>query len=211
MGALGALLIAGSLAATPARAHPHVFIDGGVDFLFDGSGRLARLRVTWVYDPMTSLFILEDLGIDTTRPLSPGDRVRVAAYHTAWEAGYDGDSYLRDGDRPVGLSGPREPDAALRDGRVTITFLRDLDAPYRPGLDTRVEVYDPSYFTAYMITETPGIEGPHAGCRAEVEHFEPTTALAPLQQSLFDLSAEETPEQADVGALFAEKAHLACD
>lgn len=128
-----ALLVAGNLAPAPARAHPHVFIDGGVDFLFDGSGRLVRLRVTWIYDPLTSLFILEDLDIDAARPLSPGDRARVAAYHTAWEAGYDGDSYLRDRDGPVDLSGPREPDAELRDGRVTITFLRDLDAPARTG------------------------------------------------------------------------------
>lgn len=212
-GALGivALLVAGSLASAPARAHPHVFIDGGFDFLFEGSGRLARLRIAWVYDPMTSLFILEDLGINATRPLWPGDRARIAAYDTAWDEGYDGDSYLWDGARRVGLSRPREPDAELRDGRVTITFLRDLDAQFRPGPDTRVDVYDPTYYMASTINYTPRLEGPHGQCRAEVEHFEPTTALAPLRQSLFALSAEETPAQADVGALFAEKVHLACD
>lgn len=197
--------------ATGATAHPHVFIDGGVDFLFDETGRLAQLRVTWIYDPMTSLFILEDLRLDPAAPLSEADRARVAAYDTVWEEGYAGDAYLWAGDRPAGLSGPRAPEAELRDGRVTIRFLRDLDAPFRPAPGARVEVYDPTYYMAYVLTEAPRLEGPHAGCEAWVEHFEPTLALAPLQKSLFALSAEETPEQADVGALFAEKAHLSCD
>lgn len=206
-----AVLLAGLLAATAARAHPHVFIDTGVDFLFDDAGDLARLRITWIYDPMTSLFILEDLGIDGMKPLSPNDRAQLAAYDTVWDPGYDGDAYLRDGERRVGLSGPDAPQAEIRDGRVAIVFLRDLDAPYRPGADTRLDVYDPTYYMAYTITETSRLEGPHDGCRAEVEHFEPTTAFAPLQHSLLALSAEETPAQADVGAAFAEKVHLACD
>jgi polyphosphate kinase len=206
-----AALLAGLVAATPGRAHPHVFIDGGVDFLFDDSGELARLRITWIYDPMTSLFILEDLGIDAAKPLSPDDRVRLAAYDTVWDEGYDGDSYLRDQVRRIGLSTPKEPDAGIRDGRVVVTFLRDLDVPYRPGADTRVDVYDPTYYMAYTITDAPRLEGSHDGCRAEVVHFEPTKALASLQQSLAALSAEQTPEQDDVGASFAEKVHLACD
>ena len=205
-----ALLFAGLVAATPLRAHPHVFIDTGVDFLFDETGDLARLRITWIYDPMTSLFILEDLGIDGTKPLTPGDRARIAAYDLTWEPGHDGDSYLWDGARRVGLSGPRAPQGDLRDGRVVIAFLRDVDVPYRPGPDTRVEVYDPTYYMAYTITDAPRLEGAHDGCRAEVEHFEPTQALAPLQQSLAALSAEQAPPEADVGALFAEKVHLAC-
>ncbi|MBP7003560.1 DUF1007 family protein [Amaricoccus sp.] len=209
--ALAGALVAGLLAATPGRAHPHIFIDGGVDFLFDGTGDLARLRVTWIYDPMTSLFMLEDLGLDPTQPLQPADRARLAAYQTEWQPGFDGDSYLHDGARRVGLSGSLEPEAGIRDGQVVIVFLRDLDAPYRPGPDTRVDVYDPTYYTAYRVTDAPRLEGAPDGCRARVENFEPTRALAPLQQSLLALSAEETPADADVGALFAEKVHLACE
>lgn len=92
---------------------------------------------------------------------------------------------------------------------MTIRFLRDLDAPFRPAPGARVEVYDPTYYMAYVLTEARASKGPHAGCEAWVEHFEAT--LAGAAASLFALSAEETPEQADVGALFAEKAHLSCD
>jgi hypothetical protein len=75
-----ALALALALAPLPATAHPHVYIDGGVDFLFDSEGRLARLRVTWVFDALSSLFIMEDLGIGAEATLTPEDRNRIAAY-----------------------------------------------------------------------------------------------------------------------------------
>jgi ABC-type uncharacterized transport system substrate-binding protein len=205
------LVLAGVTAASPARAHPHVFIDGGVDFVFDADGRLAQLRVTWIYDPLTSLFMLEDLGIDPGQPLADADRPRLAQYDTEWDEGYDGDSYLWDGDHRVGLSEPRAPEADLRDGKVTIRFLRDLAAPFRPAQDARVEVYDPTYYMAYTITDAPRLEGAAEGCSARVEPFAATDAMAPLLQSLLALPADATPEQDDVGALLAEKVHLTCD
>ena len=206
------LVLAAGLGARPAAAHPHVFIDTGVDFLFDDAGNLAQLRITWIYDPMISLFMQEDLGITPGRPLTADERARLAAYDTEWEEGYAGDAYLWDGARAVGLSGPRAADADFRDdGRAVIRFLRDVATPYRPGADTRVEIYDLTYYMAYTITETPRLEGAPAGCAAEVAHFEPSKALAPLQRALSALSAEETPEQDDVGALFAERVRLACD
>ena len=36
--------------ASALSAHPHVFIDGGVDFHLDGNGRLHKVEVTWLYD-----------------------------------------------------------------------------------------------------------------------------------------------------------------
>ena len=198
------------LAATPAAAHPHVFIDGGVDFLFDGEGRLSQLRITWNYDPMTSLYMLEDLGLDGSKPLSNDDRDRLAAYDTVWEKGYAGDTYLWDGKRAVALSGPRAREAEIRDGRVALRFLRDLDTPFRPGAKVRIEMYDPEYYYSYAIIGTPALEGAPRGCHAKVEPFRPSTGLAALQRSLSALPADQTPDQTDVGALFTDKVLLEC-
>jgi ABC-type uncharacterized transport system substrate-binding protein len=205
-------LAALALAAPQARAHPHVFIDGGVDFLFDAEGRLADLRVTWIYDPLTSLFLLVDLGIAATEDaeLTPDERARLAASQTEWVAGYDGDAYLRRGGVTVGLSGPNGPDAGLRDGRVAIGFSRALAEPFRPGEGAVVEVYDPTYFTAYVVTETPRLEGRAVGCRARVQPYAPSGPLAALQRSLSAIGVDETPPE-DFGALFADKVHVTCD
>lgn len=207
-----ALTLALALALAPglARAHPHVFIDGGVDFLFDAEGRLDRLRVTWIYDPLTSLIMLEDLAIPADAPLDAAARARLAAYQTEWIPGFDGDSYLRRDDASVRLSGPLAPDATLRDGRAVISFERRLAEPFHPEGETVVEMYDPTYFTAYLVTEAPRLEGAPAGCAAQVEGFTPTGPLMALQQSLSALGTDEDPEDAEVGALFADKVRLTC-
>ncbi len=195
-----------------SRAHPHVFIDAGVDFVFDAEGRLTDLRMTWIYDPLTSLFMLEELGIDAAEDaaLTPADRDRLAAYQTEWVDGYEGDSYLWDGDRRVGLSGPEAPDAELIEGKVAIRFLRALETPLRPGADTVVKVYDPTYFTAYLVTKTPQLEGAPGDCRARVVPFESSGPLAALQRSLLSVGVDEDPTDEDVGALFAERVYLTC-
>lgn len=215
---LRALALLLPLLAAPgvARAHPHIFIDAGVDFVFDAEGRLTDLRVTWIYDPLTSLFMLEELGIDAAddAALAPADRERLAQYQTEWIEGYEGDSYLWRGDRRVGLSGPEAADAELIDGKVAIRYLRALDAPFRPGGaadgETVVKIYDPTYFTAYLVTETPRLEGAPGDCRARVVPFEPSGPLAAIQRSLQSVGIDEEPADDDVGALFAERVYLAC-
>lgn len=143
------------LPAGPGNTHPHVFIDGGADLVFDGEGRLSKLRISWIYDPLTSLFMIEDLGLPATEPLTEAQRAELAAYQTEWHPDFEGDSYVYDGSREIGLSGPQEPDAEIRDGRVVISFTRKLDTPIPPSDQIRVEIYDPTYYTAYAVTEAP--------------------------------------------------------
>ena len=210
---LAASLCALCAAPQAASAHPHVFIDGGVDFVMDTSGDLTALRITWIYDPLASLFLLEDVGIAglDDGDLTPALRAELASIQTEWIEGYDGDSYLwHDGGR-VALSGPVDATARIEDGRVVYSFLRDLATPLRPGADTIVKVYDPTYYTAYAVTLAPRIEGPPEACAAVVEPFEPTPMLARLQQSLAAIPPDGTPEDAEIGARFAEKVHIRCD
>ena len=188
--------------ASPGAAHPHIFIDA--------DGRLTELDVTWIYDAMTSLLMLEDLRIDAAAPLAPEDRARLAAYQTEWQPGFDGDSYLIDGDRRIAVSGPLRPDATIEDAKVVITFARNVETPFRPGPETVVEIYDPTYFTAYAVTAPPRLAGAATGCTAEVEHFRPTASLQPLLDQLGAIPADQDPAE-DLGRLFAERVHLACD
>lgn len=205
--------IALAFAPAAALAHPHIYIDGGVNFRFDERGRLAELLVTWIYDPLTSLFMLEELGIDAVADadLTPETRAALAAYQTEWGDEFEGDSYLWDGASRIGLSGPESPDAVLMDGKVAIRFSRTVSPSFRPGPDTVVKIYDPTYFTAYAVTETPKLEGNAVGCAARVIPFEPRGPLMALQRRLSSVPIDAEPEDANVGALFADRVALTCD
>ncbi len=205
-----AIVVALVLLPQAASGHPHVFIDGGVDFLFDDQGRLENLRITWIYDPLNSLFMTEELGLPIDEPTPPEDRPRIAAFQTEWIAGFDGDSYLFHQGERVGLSGPRGADGEVLDGRVRISFLRDVETPFRPDDTTVVEIYDPTYFTAYAVTDPPQLEGAAVGCHAEVLPFEPTGPLAALQQRLLEIPIDGDPE-GEPGRFFADRVRITCD
>jgi len=207
-----AALVVAALAA-PARAHPHVFIDGGVDFLFDEAGQLRAVRVTWIYDAFASLFVVEQLKLDQDGDgvLSAEDEAALVADQTQWPDEYEGDSYLAVAGAPAEIGRPEAASAALEDGRVVIRFERALETPVpAEGLRATAQLYDPSYFFAYFVEQPPTLDNAPEGCVAEVVAFDPDTELKALQQTLAELSAEETPEQENVGALFADRVELRC-
>lgn len=213
----GPAVAAGILVAiSPATltAHPHIFVDGGADFLFDGEGRLAGIRVIWIYDAFASLFTLEALEIspDEAGRLTPEGVAKVVADQTTWEDGFEGDSYLWIGGEEIELGGPLAADASLDGQRLSVVFERRLAEPVPvDGLQALVKLYDPTYYFAYFTTHAPVLENAPAGCAADVEEFQPDSMLAELQTTLMALSREETPEQENVGALFADRIYLRCD
>lgn len=208
---VAALVLA--LAPAAGRAHPHAFIDGGLDFVFDAEGRLTALRVTWIYDLFTSLFLLEDLGITATgtAEMTAEQRRALTASQMTWDPDFAGDSTLRHGGQRIALSRPLQAEADIVDGQAVFRFLRAVETPFRPGPDTVAMAYDPSYFTAYAITAPPQLLGPADGCRVRVAPFEPAGMLAALQERLLSLPADAEPDDPDVGALFADRIFVTCD
>ena len=78
------LLLALGAAYLPvtAMAHPHVFIDCGVDLLFSGD-RIDGVRLTWTFDDLFSGFILQEFDRDRNRSLSPAEVQQIEAKHLA--------------------------------------------------------------------------------------------------------------------------------
>ena len=201
------------LFVTPASAHPHVFVDGGVDFRFADDGRLEALEVTWLYDEFETLYILSSNGMSLNEDgeLSEVDRRRLVAIRSQWPEDFDGSAHLSVSGESIELEWPSGLDGALVDGRLQMTFTRELKAPITlRGQDVKVAFYESTYFFAFSITQIPSLLGNFGDCQARVEYFEATKQDSALQVALQRLSREETPEIANVGALFADKAILSC-
>jgi hypothetical protein len=54
----------GLIMASPALAHLHVFVDAQIAPQFAADGRIEAIKVTWPYDDLYSLMILEDHALD---------------------------------------------------------------------------------------------------------------------------------------------------
>ncbi|MEI4470608.1 DUF1007 family protein [Frigidibacter sp. MR17.24] len=198
------------LAPLPALAHPHVFADSHAGFAFDAEGRLAGLRISWLYDAFTTLVLYDQLSLDADGDgqLDAGDLARVAEGETDWPPEYEGDTYLWVDGAPRALGRPRNGTARMVGDRVEVSFDLPLADPARLGAAS-LKLYDPSYYYAYSIKGLSG-ELP-AGCEARVIPFEPGNADRRIMATLAALSQEEIPDDPEIGARFADEIRLQCD
>lgn len=206
-------LLALTLSTSPAGAHPHVFVDASAGFAFDAAGRLTGLRIVWLYDAFTTLTLYDQLGLDADGDgqLDAADLQAIARGETDWPPDYAGDTYLRRGRMPVALGRPEAAAARMVGDRVEIRFDLPLAQPLDPsGEALSLKLYDPGYYYAYAVQILPEAAPLPAACQAMLIPFAPGAADAGLQQALAALSAEEVPDDPEIGARFADEVRLTC-
>lgn len=202
------------LAAGPALAHPHVWIDTRVEVILNDRNEATGLRISWTYDDLYSLYVVGDMGLDPDwdGKLTAEEEARLSGFDMAWLDGFEGDTYALMAGAPLKLSGPRDWTAGYAGGKITSTHVRDFAAPVPVGAEPLViQAYDPGYYTAYSIDTQVVLTG-GAGCTAQV--FEPDldAADAALQEALkeFTPDIDLEAEFPAVGANFAEEVRLTC-
>ncbi|MDX5356739.1 MAG: DUF1007 family protein [Rhodobacterales bacterium] len=209
-GLIGAAVLA--LPVGAAQAHPHEFIDAGIELRFDVGGQLTALRIVWVYDDLTSLMILSDRGLDPDGDgaLTEAEAATLSGFDMDWAEGFAGDTYRLHGDAPQALGPPQDWTARVVEGRIITTHLRQLVAPIAPGTAPLVvQVYDPGYYTAYTIASTPLIRG-RDDCTAEVYGPDVAAADAALAEAMQELTGDAEADFPAIGAAYAEEVRLIC-
>lgn len=210
-------LAALGIAPVPAQAHPHLFIDAGLELVFDDAQELAAVRVVWVYDAFYSMMTLSDLGLDGgfSGELTAEERAALQGFDMQWIDGFDGDIVVHLGDVTHDLAGPADWTADYIDGQIVTSHLRPLKerAPLPEGAELRIQVYDETYYTAYTIAEGPQITG-RDDCTARIFTPDWEAADAQLMAVLTELEGEGVDAEVDfpaVGALFSEEVRVTCD
>lgn len=206
---LGALLL-----NSQALAHPHVFVDGGVDFELSQEAELTALRVTWLYDEFETLYILaaHEMGLNDQGMLDEQDRLELVQRLSQWPEDFDGSAHLSLGGQPVALMWPQDLDVQLRDGRLQLTFVRPLEQALNlSGQSAEVAFFESTFFFDFTITQAPNLLGDANRCRTNTTPFKADRQDQGLLDALAKLSREETSGIDNVGALFADRITLTCD
>lgn len=196
----------------PVNAHPHIFVDGGIDFIMTGDETLDALSVTWLYDEFESLYDLSSRGIEQQPDgtLSDTDREAIRAAYSDWPDDFDGSAHLSIDGVLIEMAWPSDLAVDLVDGRLQLTFLRKLDAPaILTNKSVEVAFYESTYFFAFNITNEPTFVG-NETCEAVVVPYASGEQSDEVKQSLALLSREETPGIGNVGQLFADRIVVNC-
>lgn len=203
------------LAPLPALAHPHVFIDTGVEVIFDDEGRLTHVRVTWAYDDFYSLLLAEDYGIDQDGDgaLTPEEEAKITGFDANWVEGYYGDLVAKLEGQALTLSGPLEPTAKMVEGRLISTHLREVSGTPVIGGDTlSIKAFDESFYTAYELNLPVKLTGA-PNCQMDRVDADIDGELAQMQAFLLTLDANANLEENDIplmGERFATDLRITC-
>lgn len=204
-----------ALATGGAQAHPHVFIDAGVEVIFDDAGRLTHLRISWRYDDFYSLLIAEERKVDSDGDgnTDPDEDLWLAGFDAHWAPGYSGDLVARLDEQPLVMSGPLEPTATMRDGRITTTHLREVTGtPVLGGDALSIKVFDESYYTAFTLA-LPVVVSGRDDCTLTRTEPDVDQELANMQAMLLSIDADADLEEMDiplVGEQFATDIRITC-
>ncbi len=199
----------------PAYAHPHVFIDAGIEVLFNASGQAEALQITWVYDDLYSMLVIGERGLDPDFDgvLTPAEQAALSGFDMNWDADFPGDTYAILGTAPIALSRPEEWTADFSDNRLRSTHVRRFAKPVDMGTAPLVvQVYDPSFYTSYTVALPSVLTGAPGTCQSEVFTPDRAAADAVLAAAMQEYSGTEGLEGdfPAVGAAYAEEVRVTC-
>lgn len=212
---LGAVLAAATLPfpVRPAGAHPHVFIDAGITLTTAEDGRITSVEVTWLYDELYTLILLQDYGLDEDfdGELTEAEIAETLGFDLNWNSGFEGGLVLTRGDAALRLGAPEPVSLALLpDGRMRSVHRRSVDGD--PGSGTvEARIYDEAFFIAFEATLPSAMEG-SADCVPDLVRADLDAAYAALEAQIAAIGGAIAAEDnfPPVGALFADTLVFPC-
>lgn len=143
------------LGASPASAHPHIWIDATVALVAAPEG-VSKIAIVWKFDSLFSGAVAADFDRDGDGRLSPAEADALAKVTLPSIAEYDYFTNLRIGGEPAKVAAPQGFRAELRDGLLYYGFAIPLGPPVDPRkTEIAFSLYDKSYYTD-VSTEAEG-------------------------------------------------------
>lgn len=197
-------------AATPAAAHPHVFVTAKEQLVFGPDGKISGIRAAWTFDDMYSAFAIQGLG-DPDQILTKEQLAPLAKTNVDSLAEFGWFTVGKTGGKPVLFADPI--DYSLEEGAdklVTLRFTLPLKVPIHTGAFFSLQVYDPTYFVAfdYDAKEPVTLLNAPSGCSVSVAKPRPLDGSE--SQKLSEAFFTNMSPGVDFGIKMAPHAIIAC-
>ena len=210
-----ALVTAAWAAATPASAHPHVWITMRSDVVFNDKGEVSGIAVEWAFDDGYAQVALDGLDTNGDGVYSQSELEPLTLENLKSLKDYNYFVVPRVNGKIVAIGDPVDYGQIYSNGKLELHFTVPLIPPVNPHkVAFQYKVYDPEFFIAmdYVEQDPVGIQGAMPqGCRLKVE---PVISDQQLDQTRNMLSSKGTdwkpPVDEDFGGMFAQPALVIC-
>ena len=203
--------VLGCVAPTAPGAHPHVFIDAGLRLIFEGN-RVTAVEVTWLYDELYSLILLEDYGLDPDfdLELTQAERDETLGFDLNWNSGFEGALELvREGQvLEIGAPEPVSLDL-VAPGQFLTTHRRPVSDPVGAGA-VHARAFDRDFFVAMEMSGAMGVAG--TSCETELVRADLDAAYDALQTAIDELGGAIAAEDnfPPMGEWFTDEVVVTC-
>lgn len=199
------------LAASPASAHPHVWITAQAEIVFGPDGKVSALRHRWTFDPMISAAFTQGLDANGDGQFSPDELKDLARENTDGLAEFDYYTQLKANGARQAFDAPRDAAMTYEKDSLHLSFLMPLKSP-AAGKLFALEVADPAFFVDFSLKpgeDAARLVGAPKGCAATVTRPKPAAETAP-QRNLSESFFEALNSASGYGAQFASRILVAC-
>jgi ABC-type uncharacterized transport system substrate-binding protein len=212
---LAILALSGVVSATPALAHPHVWVAMHSDIVFNDQGLIDGINVEWTFDDAYTQMALDDLDTNGDGVYSQDELAQLTKDNLDALRDYDYFAVVRFNGEKQPIDDATDYGQIWSDGKLELHFHLPLKTPIDPRTGEFVlKIYDPDFFVAmdYVKDEPVTVLGNiPENCKLVVK---PVPTDAELQQTRAMLATKPRdwkPENnEDFGALFAQAVTIAC-
>jgi ABC-type uncharacterized transport system substrate-binding protein len=136
-----------------AQAHPHVFIDNRVTFLFTGD-KITGFRENWLFDEVFSDQLLQQFDQGQNGSFSAEESEAVGAGTLPNLARFRYFTYVWVDGKDLGRLDPHDFHASAKKGLVTFDFRVDLPKPVDPlKQELALEINDRDYYVEVLLAK----------------------------------------------------------
>jgi ABC-type uncharacterized transport system substrate-binding protein len=201
------LLLAFTGGATPASAHPHVWVKAASELIYAPDGSISGVRHAWTFDDMFSTYAVQGIesktkGVYTREELAPLAQTNVESLK---EFGFF--TFAKADGKKEKFLEPVDYFLEQKDGALVLHFTLPFKTPFKTKA-LALEVYDPSFFVDFSLAKQDPIRlvGAPAGCTLAVQRPNDGTAGAQkLNEQTF-----MNGENSNYGAMFANRITVDC-
>jgi ABC-type uncharacterized transport system substrate-binding protein len=210
--ALGATLGAAiglAFSASPAAAHPHVWVAVKSDVVYSTDGRISAVRHAWTFDEAYSSFAVQGLDKDNDGKLSADELVELAKINVESLHEFDFFTFAKANGAKQDFGKPADYALSYDKAQLTLTFTLPLKAPSNRKTFS-LEIYDPTWFVSFTFADGDDAvrtTGAPAGCARTITRPKPmeTTQQQRLSEDFFTSLAGS-----NFGASFINRVLVAC-
>lgn len=139
-----------------SKAHPHVFIDAGVEIIFKEE-KISQIKQVWQFDELFSSNLISDFDADNNRFFSKEEILEIKNYAFENLKNYSFFNNIFYDSKKIDNISYSDFNAKIKNDCVFYEFIINLENPINPiDAETAVGIYDPEFFVdiAY-IKDTP--------------------------------------------------------